>query len=382
MASIKQLPSGLWRATVHTGRKLPSGNPEKIYETNVLRGVVKAWADEQERAIKMGDWIDPRGGTVTVGEWWERCKDSRRLELASRRRDESHWRCHVGPYWSHVPIGSILQPDVTTWTVGMERAGKGATTIEGSLNVLRGLLEAAVAARVIRDNPARGVHAPRRSAHLDRVLGPSEDIALLDACDRLFPDRPDARLIVELMLYCGLRWEEVGGLDREHVDLRRGLISVGPVLERDGTIRPYPKSPAGVREVTVDEDLWPRLRAHTMTVKPGGLLVTAPQGGRLDYVRWRVRVWLVLLHGKPARKGTRGHPPFPGVAGANLLDPQPTPHDLRHTYGTRLGEHNVPPHEIKAVMGHSSLAAAERYLHAGDGRHDRVRQAMKRARMS
>src|SRR5690606_20099622 len=202
MAWIRRLPSGLWAATV----RLPDGR--RITRSNELKGVIKQWADELESDIRRGDWIDPRAGEVTVGEWWERTRGARRLELASRRREQSHWRNHVAPRWARVPIGSILRPDVSAWVVEMERRGVGAATIEGAMGVLRALLDQAVDARLIRDNPARGVRVPRRPAHLDRVLDPSEDALLLGAFDRLFPGRPDGRLMAELMLYCGLRWAE------------------------------------------------------------------------------------------------------------------------------------------------------------------------------
>ncbi|MCW2900117.1 MAG: Site-specific recombinase XerD [Streptosporangiaceae bacterium] len=386
MAWVRRLPAPddpkkprLWAATV---RLPPGSKPDRVTKTDELKGVVQHWADDLEADMRRGDWIDPRASKKTVGECWEQWAGSRRLERASRLRDESHWRCHVQPRWNKVPVGAILRPDVTGWIVAMEKAGVGAATIEGAVGVLRSVLDLAVDARLIRDNPARGVKPPKRDAHLDRVLDPSEDELLLAAYDRLFGDRPDGRLMCELLLYCGLRWEEAGGLDRDHVDTRRALLHIGPVLERDGTIRPYPKTPAGKRSVPVDRDLWPRLRAHVLTVAPGGLVVTSPGGGPLDYSRWYSRVWRVALEGKPAYAGAKGHQPRPAILGAMLDDPQPTPHDLRHTYGTRLGEQGMPGHEIMALMGHENLTSVQRYLHAGDGRHDRARDAVERGRAS
>lgn len=382
-----QIPSGLWRAKV----RLPNG--EQVTQTDKLKGRVEAWAEELRAEIRRGDWIDPRKGTTTVGECWDRWASGRRLEKASRRRDESHWRNHVAPRWANTEIGSILKPDIDGWVHEMQTAHRagcmdrrctgcryGATTIEGSVGVLRAVLGLAVDARLIRHNPASGVRSPRRAAHLDRVLDPDEDERLLDALERMAPDRPDGRLLGVLMLYCGLRWEEAGALDRDHVAMRRKLLHIGPVLERDGTIRPYPKSRAGERDVPVDPDYWPLVRDRALTVSPGGLLVVAPEGGPLDYSRWHDRVWRRALAGRPAYAGARGHRPRPAVQGAGLREPWPTPHDLRHTYGTRLGEQGVPAHEIMALMGHESLASVQRYLHAGDGRHDRARDAVRRAR--
>ena len=375
MAWIRKLESGLWAATVRT----PLG---RRTESHRLKGVIERWAAKQEEQIRDGDWIDPRAGKTTVAECWDRWAGARRLEKASRKRDESHWRVHVAPKWSTVPVGSILRPDVSAWVVEMEEASVGAATIQGAVGVLRGLLDLAVDARLIRDNPAKGIRLPRRAAHADRVLHPSEDDLLLGALDRMFAGRSDGRLACELMLYCGLRWEEMGALDRDHVDTRRALLHIGPVLERDGTIRPYPKTRAGERSVPVDRDLWPRLRAHVLTVPAGGLVVTAPEGGVLDYSRWHRRVWMVALRGRDEYPGAKGHPPRDAVPGAQLDEPWPTPHDLRHTFGTRLGEQGVPGHEIMAIMGHESLTSVQRYLHAGDGRYDRARDAVERARRS
>lgn len=366
MAWVRQLDSGVWAATV----RLPTG--KRVTESFVLKGAARTWADDLESDVRRGDWIDPRAGRVTVGEWRERTRDSRRLERASRKRDESHWRCHVEPHWGRVPIGGILRPDVTAWVVKLEKAGTGAATIQGSVGVLRGLFDLAVDARLIRVNPARGVRMPRRTAHLDRVLAPEEDGLLFASLDRQFPGRADARLMCEVMLYCGLRWEECGALDRAHLELRRQLVKVGPVLERDGTIRPYPKSKAGIRDVPVPRELWPRLRDHALTVQPGGLLFTAARGKVLHYSSWHRRVWQRALF-EVVERGRRGQI----ICQSRILDdPQPTPHDLRHSYGTRLAEQGVPPHEIMSLIGHERLESVQRYLHAGQDRFDRARDAL------
>ncbi len=376
---VRQLDSGLWAATVRT----PAG---RITETDRLKSVVQDWADDLVADIRRGDFIDPRHGRVTVGELWERFGDARRLERASRKRDESHWRNHVAPHWSRWPVGEILKPDVSKWVVTLERAGVGAPTIEGSVGVLRALLEQAVDARLIRVNPARGVRKPRRAAHVDRVLDADEERRLLEALELHHPGYPAARLMCEVMLDTAVRWEEVAALDRDHVDMRQRLLHVGPVMERDGTIRSYPKSPAGVRRVPVGDELWPRLRERAFAARPVKVLVdgkpaevpllfVAPRGGPLFYDSWYPRVWARALRGVPARSRRRGRAGGELVPGAGLADPQPTPHDLRHTCATLWAENGMPPHELKDLLGHADLSATQRYMHAGEGRFDRARRA-------
>lgn len=389
MAWIRREPSGSWAATVYT----PVGRRRETFR---LKGQAEAWAADIERSVTKGDFVDPNAGRVTIGELWDRYGHTRRLEAASRKRDASHWRVHVKPYWAGAPCGQILKPDVTAWVVQMQDAGTGAATIEAALGVLRAVLEIAVDARLIRSNPTAGVKAPRRSAHLDRILYDDEDKLLLANLDALFPGEPRGRLFVEVLLYCGLRYEEAAAVDREHVDMRERGIHVGPVMEKSGAIRPFPKSPAGVRFAPVDDDLWPRLRQHVMTVPAGGLVFTARRGGKLLYDHWRDQVWRKALvarrpmdaaevHAWKAARVAAGKRPWKSswhVDVPILADPQPTPHDLRHTYGTRLGEQGMPPHEIMALMGHADLKSVQRYLHAREGRFARARAAMGRVRQA
>ncbi|RKN45235.1 tyrosine-type recombinase/integrase [Micromonospora endolithica] len=404
MAWIRQLPSGLWAATV----RLPKGHdPDRVTETHRLKGAITTWAADLEADIRKGDWIDPRAGKKTVGECWEQWgTKSRRLEQASRRRDASHWRVHVAPRWEGVPVGNILKPDVTAWVVEMESSHTascrkrdtcrgckqpvGAATIEGAVGVLRAVLDLAVEGKLIRDNPARGVKKPKRNAHVDRILDPAEEKQLVDALNRMFPDRVDAGLFVELIADTGMRWEEAAAIPPEMIDTRKHRIHIAWAMERDGTCRPYAKSTAGNRTVTYGEHLVKRMAAAKLAAKevtgvfpkggPTRLTFTSEKGDALRYSNWHRRVWSSALHGLPERPMVKGHAYRAAVAGAGLPDPQPTPHDLRHGFGTRLANEGVPVHEIMALMGHEDLRSAQRYLHAGEARFERARSAIKRAR--
>lgn len=395
MAWVRKLPSGKWAATVRT----PAG---RITETHALKTVVQNWADDLERDVRHNDFIDPRKGDLTVGAWWEKCRGARHQEKASRQRDESHWRCHVEQAWSKRPLSSVMKPDVATWVTKLADAKRpggpvGAATIQGALGVLRALFEMAVDARIIRVNPAKGVKTPRRPQHVDRVILPEEEDLLLRRLEELFGDRPDGRLFVEVLLGTGLRFEEAAAFPRELVDLRKGRIVVRDVMERDGMIRGYPKATASNRSVPVARSVWPRLRAHVLTVPPGRAVFVAEEGGPLRYSNWLRRVWMKALWADepdpeavaaweaakaalPVGAKPRGPAPKLAKKVRYLEDPQPTPHDCRHTFATRLGDDGVAVHQLAAMLGHASITTAQRYLHAGDDRFDRALDALDRAR--
>ncbi len=385
MAWIRKLPSGLWAATVRT----PAG---RITESYKLKSQAKSWADEQEAGVQRGDWIDPRKAETRIGDWWDRTRGARRQSKAAKARDESHWRVHVAPRWAKVPLGAVLKTDVSKWVVAMEEAGVGAATIEGAVGVLIGLYDLAIDDGYVRTNPARRVARPARDAHVDRVLQPDEEQSLLDALDRMFPGRPDARLFVELLAETGMRWEEAAAVPPELVDTRRQRISIAWVMERDGTARGYAKSRAGNRAVTYGDHLAPAMREAKLAARevtgvfpaggPTRLLITTPDGRALRYTNWRSRVWVPALAGQPARATVKGHPARDAIAGAGLDDPQPTAHDLRHTFGSRLADEGVPVHDLMKLMGHEDIRSAQRYLHSGEERFERARAALKRARSS
>jgi integrase len=374
MAWIRQLASGLWAATVHT----PAG---RITDTDPLKTVVTKWAGDLEADIRRGDFLDPRKAKTTVGAVWEKYGHTRDLELASRKRDESQWRTHVAPRWGSVSVGAILKPDVSGWVQSMVADGVGGWTITGSLNVLKAVLELAVDAGMIRANPARRVKPPVPPDHDDRVLDHEERAVILARLDELFPGRGDARPFVETLMETGSRWEEGAAIRKEAVDLAKGIIRLGPVMERDGTIREYPKGArdrlaAGFRAAAIGPELAGRLRPLVLAAQPGGVVFTAPMGGHLGYSTWRSRVWVPTMR-------------VPVVDGAGrkvkgewtplVALPLPTPHDCRHSFGTELAEAGLERHDLMAAMGHKDHRSVARYVHSDEEKRlARIRAARSR----
>lgn len=394
MAWVRQLDSGLWAATIYTG-VTPT---DRITETHESKKIIENWAKAQEADRARGVWWDPRLARTTLGSIWQLYGEGRRLEKASRKRDASHWKNWVEPQWGKASVGGVRKPDVSKWVVGMERDEVGGWTVIASLALLRGLLEIAVDLGMIQANPASKVKTLPPPKHVDRVLTDQECDDLLTNLGDRFPSRPEAALLCECMAYMGFRYEEVAALKRrpDIIDMRNRMVYVWDVMEKDGTIKERPKSQEGGRWVPVDDDLWPRFRDHVMTVPAGGLVFTAPAGGALLYDNWLKRVWKpglvrtrAMTHEETevwkAQRIAEGKRPWKAkwiVEEPVMDDPQPTPHDLRHLYGTRLAEAGVPPHERRALMGHIDERSGARYTNPREERFDRARGAMQRFRRS
>jgi integrase len=339
MAYYRKLTSGLWQATVRT----PDGR--RRTRTDLLKSVVRVWAEDAEAAMRRGEWADPKDGRITLAEWWEQWSQARVIEYATTKRDESHWRVHVEPRWGHVKIGSITAWDVEGWVAKMKRDGVGGHALAQSVRLLRHMLSDAARHKMIPIDPTATVRIPAPARHVDRFLTQDEFWRLHE---QMPTDRDKA--VCVLMAYAGLRWAEAAGLEASAVDVERRQLLVATAIRRDGSVK-RPKSDSGQRLVPTTAEV-------VEAVAPfldGGQLFPG-----LDYSHWRARVFV------PARDA------------ACLHDPQPTPHDLRHSFGSWLAQNNVPAVDIQAFMGHASIRATERYLHAGDGRFARALVALHR----
>ena len=344
MAHIRKLKSGKWQATV----RHPSG--QRWSKSDPLKRVVKDWADETESKMRRGDFLDPAGGKMLLADWWVRWSTTRRVEEATRRKNTSHWGVHVDPAFGSWPLASIKSWDVERWVSDMVAAAVGPSTVAASLSLLTHLLNAAVKHQLIAVNPAALVKAPTVPKHKDRFLTHEESVRVLEQF------HGPHHLFVQLLFGTGLRWGEAAALDGRHINFLRKTVTVEQALGRDGKIKP-PKTAAGYRDVPLTDELTEALSRHVSNLaKP---VFQQPNGERFDYSNWRTRIWV------------------PAVKRAHLDEPQPTPHDCRHTYGSWLGEAGVPVHEIAALMGHSDWRMVQRYVHASTTRFDRAREALK-----
>lgn len=346
-------PKGKWQA----GVRHPSG--KRFYHSDPLKKVVQVWAEEQEAAMRRGDWIDPNAGKITLEQWREKWLKTRRVEYATWSRNESEWRNHIAPHFAKWPIGHIQSWDVEAWVTELSTSA-GAWAVKSSLRLLGQMLRAAKRHKLLTADPTQDVVAKPPPPHVDRILTRAEADTLLAQ----FSDYD--RLMVELLLYCGLRFQEAAGLKRFRVDLLRKRVNIVKVLPRKGGEKD-PKTPSGVRPVPLTGELVVELSRRIPEPNDELVFTTEPKarargGTRIHYGRWSTLIWQ------------------PALQRAKLADPQPTPHDLRHTYGSWLAEDGVPPQQIAALMGHKSLRSTERYIHATEARFDQARAALERVR--
>jgi integrase len=343
VAYYRKLPSGKHNYVV----RLPNGKRKSF--TDPLKGVAKKRAEDFERALRDGGAVavDHR---FTVDRWHADWTGARRIETATAKKNDSHWRNHVQPRWGGETLTSIRRSQVQRWIVDMEKAGVGADTIHAAYNLLAGMLTDAVLEGRLGASPCREIDLPRIVKRPPRWLTKDEYGRIQLALD----GQPVWQALVGLGAYSGLRpIGELAGLDIGHLDFQRNRVWVSQVMTRSG-LRAYPKNDASVRSVPFPDEV-AKLLWRIVSDRGSGPVFTAPNGGRVNESNFRNRVW------GPALKAA-------GVA-------HESPYVLRHTAASWWIQAGLPDYRVARLLGHSSTRMVSVYAHLDPNRDDDVRAA-------
>jgi integrase len=143
------------------------------------------------------------------------------------------------------------------------------------------------------------------------------------------------------------------------VDWLRSQITVVDVMTRQG-LRQYPKSRRPHRVVPVPADVLENLSLLMAGRERESLVFTAPEGGPVNDVNFRNRVW------NPAVE----------AAGIRVFPPR----IMRHTAASWLVMDGVPLYDVHALLGHESVATTQRYAHLAPDARSRVIESWSRRR--
>ena len=306
---------------------------------------------------------------VTLAAYGEKCLRQRKADdCGGVKEDGYRWSAHVGAD----PIGalaveSVRDIDLRAWRDRLQaklvrrRYRKGGALVEtgpakplsvqsvrNTLNLMRGVLRAAVETGVLASNPAREIGVTRRARRV--VREPWTYLALHEQQAFASTD-PSVHPLIDMLLVAmgtGLRKGELWCLeltdlvvegDRPHVLVRFG--SPGK-LPKSGRVRTVPLF--GIALAAAKRWL-ARLPAYCER-NPKGLVFPTPRGT----CRWQrqFREWKPILRsagiGRPIRL-----------------------HDLRHTCGSSLVAgwwgRRWSLLEVRDLLGHADVRTTQRYAH-------------------
>ena len=224
--------------------------------------------------------LDPAASRLTFEAWAEAYLEQK-VSLRQRTKDryEAELRAHLLPRFGDRPLFAIARSDVQAFVVSLVDRGFAPNTIKGIYHLLATIMSLAEEDGIIQATPCRRISLPPVIVDERRFLTPAEVEGLAAAID------PRYRAVIYTDSYLGLRWHEIAGLRRRHLELDHGrpaLLRVISTIERSGgrcRVVDLGKTKAARRTLSMPEFLRDVLVAHLESYPDAEWVFPAPQGG-------------------------------------------------------------------------------------------------------
>lgn len=245
------------------------------------------------------------------------------------------------PHFQGKLLGSIHPFMAEQYKKARRAEGKAPATINRDIACLRNMMNKAIEWGYLTENPLRGVKQMREDNERRWVLTNDEEKKLLEACEKS-PQRKKAKYLKDLVLFAlhsGMRLEEIFNLRKANVFMDQRNILVTDTKNNENRKVPINDTLRVILERRLKDEksnyvFWNSKRekltvltnAFWTAVKESGLTQIESVRGEMKKVRFRF-------------------------------------HDLRHTFGSRLGIGGVDLKTIMEIMGHKTVKVAMSYQH-------------------
>lgn len=265
--------------------------------------------------------------------------------LTAYRKDLEQFTAFAEEVYGLVSPEEVRHTHIRAWVVDLLSNDRSVRTIHRKLSTLKTYFRFLLARKVIERNPMLKVVTPKAGRRLPVSLQEEELRRLLEDVPfgEDFPGRRD-RLLIELLYATGMRRSELIGLRIADLDFPAGQLRVMGKGSKERLI------PFG-RNLGRRLERYLRLRKETFPEAGDRLLLT--DAGRPLYPKLVyniVRRYLSLV----------------------TTADQRSPHVLRHSFATHLSDRGADLNAVKALLGHSNLAATQIYMHNSIERLKRV----------
>lgn len=240
------------------------------------------------------------------------------------------------PHFKGQLIGSIHPFQVEAYKKARRDGGASPATVNRDVACLRNMMNMAVEWRYIRSNPLSRVKMIPEANEKMWVLSEEEESRLLEEC-AASPQRGGKRYLPDLVSFAlnsGMRQGEIFDLLKVNIHADQEYLSVVDSKTHEG------------RAVPLNETLKEIIRRRME--HPGDRVFTTSRGAKLTVLT--NAFWYAVK-----------------AAGLFRWDGDKKIrfrfHDLRHTFGSRLGMGGVDLKSIMEIMGHKTAKMSMRYQH-------------------
>lgn len=304
-------------------------------------------------AVNTGTYVSKAQKELTFGDLWPRFEKIKSNK--SKKTQETYsgpWNGFIKAKWGNTRVRDVRSPAVSEWLAGLKTTRGEKRAISESyehkiLLTMKSLLKLAVDDGALPKNPLDGLKSRSQPATARRYLEVTQADALLVAV------RPH-HLIVETMLFTGIRRGEAAGLKVQDLDKRRARLRIQRDIDEsgndDGT-----KS-GRHRDVPISGALLDDLVAKAKGKGRDEYLMPDAKGNP-----WTKHTW------RPVWEKARGSSGIPDL----------DTHELRHTAVSWAIHAGANVKTIQRMVGHASAAMTlDVYGHLWDDQLDEVSKKM------
>ena len=234
------------------------------------------------------------------------------------------------------------ESDVQAYLGARLSRGRSHRSISRLLSSLRSFYQYLVREGDLSSDPTQHLDRPKPSRPLPKSLSESEVDQLLHAPDTSVVVEHRDLAMLEVLYASGLRVSELVGLTWPQLSLNQGVVRV---FGKGGKERLVPLGEAAIETVT---DYLGSTRQALLRDRQSDVLFPSNRGK----VMTRQTFWYrIKIYAKRAG-----------------IDPNLSPHTLRHAFATHLINHGADLRVVQMLLGHSDLTTTQIYTHVARSR--------------
>ena len=237
---------------------------------------------------------------------------------------------------------TACESDVQAYLGARLSHGSSHRSISRLLSSLRSFYQYLVREGDLSSDPTQHLDRPKPSRPLPKSLSESEVDQLLNAPDSSVVVEHRDLVMLEVLYASGLRVSELVGLTLPQLSLNQGVVRV---FGKGGKERLVPLGEAAIETVT---DYLGSTRQALLRDRQSDVLFPSNRGK----VMTRQTFWYrIKIYAKRAG-----------------IDPNLSPHTLRHAFATHLINHGADLRVVQMLLGHSDLTTTQIYTHVARSR--------------
>ena len=319
-----------------------------------IRGKSKADLEKKKEEVKARQGLGMDTATTTTFReyatmWLDTYKPKSALRPTSYQTVCNTLNNHVMPFFGDMPLSSIKPMHVRRFLT--EINGTSKSQQQKSWGMVKSIFATAVDNHLLSESPIKSTDKllPAAAEEEEEPLTDEQVKALRDAISgsRVY-------LFVMLALGLGLRRGEILGLMWSDVDLKTGVVKVRhnkafAANQNDAPVTELLKTDAGRREIPIPEKLIQLLKNENQLISP--YVLHDDNGDSWNRSSFR-SAWLAIERRTVGYLDRKLGDTYGEIT--TTLDFKTHPHQLRHTYITKLFEQGLDIKQVQYLAGHAT----------------------------